>query len=354
MADIDLATLTPRARLSGDHVVVYRDAVTDEIGIIPVTDFLSAISGLTGKLLFNDAGQPVVASDVEIEGGQLRLPVIATPAVPAAGGVKLFGTSILGAGRPAFLGVDGRERVVQNHLGDFNAYWYFPGAGSGAALANLPVTFLGTGAVGAYSLANLHTIHPRAEATAGPATNAVCGLRTGYNFVRIGADASAPGGFLLRAAWGPATGVSNGSHRAFCGMIAAIGAPTDVDPSTLTNMVGMGYDATDANIQFMHNDGTGAATKIDLGPSFPKPSADRTDVYELQMFSPNDATQSVSYRVIRYDTSGKTIAAEATGTVTTDLPAATQLLALRAAMSVGGVSSVVGISVFGFFVATEY
>lgn len=40
----------------------------------------------------------------------------------------------------------------------------------------------------------------------------------------------------------------------------------------------------------------------------------------FQMYSPNSLTQSVSYRVIRYNTTDKTIAAEVTGTVTTDIP----------------------------------
>ena len=86
--------------------------------------------------------------------------------------------------------------------------------------------------------------------------------------------------------WGPATGVTNASHRAFAGMRNTIAAPTDVDPSTLTNICGMGYDAADTNIQFMHNDGAGRATKIDLGAAFPKPNADRTAVYEIAMFCP--------------------------------------------------------------------
>ncbi|MFN3578484.1 MAG: DUF2793 domain-containing protein, partial [Tabrizicola sp.] len=45
--------------------------------------------GATGEIQFNNAGAFGGAADVEIEGGQLRLPTIATPAAPAADGVKL-------------------------------------------------------------------------------------------------------------------------------------------------------------------------------------------------------------------------------------------------------------------------
>lgn len=58
--------------------------------------------------------------------------------------------------------------------------------------------------------------------------------------------------------------------------------PSDTgEPSAYKNIIGMGWDLTDTNIQFMHNDHLGTATKIDLGPSFPKPTADRSQVYEI-------------------------------------------------------------------------
>lgn len=40
------------------------------------------------------------------------------------------------------------------------------------------------------------------------------------------------------------------------GFDAAVTAPTDVQPSTILNIIGMGWDAADANIQIMHNDGS--------------------------------------------------------------------------------------------------
>jgi len=116
----------------------------------------------------------------------------------------------------------------------------------------------------------------------------------------------------------------------------------------------MGWDSADTNIQIMHNDGSGTATKIDLGASFPVPTVDATEVYELQLFSPNSLTQSVSYRVIRYDTTGKTIAAQATGTLTTDLPTLASVLSARIWMSVGGTSSVIGVAAMGIKIDTGY
>ncbi len=57
----------------------------------------------------------------------------------------------------------------------------------------------------------------------------------------------------------------------------------------------MGWDSTDNNIQMMVR--TNTTTKIDLGRGVPGPTADRTKVYELAMFSPPGLTQSVAYEV---------------------------------------------------------
>ena len=148
--------------------------------------------------------------------------------------------------------------------------------------------------------------------------------------------------------WGPATGLV-ATHRAFVGMRGSVAAPTDVDPSTLTNICGMGYDSADANIQFMYNDASGTATKIDLGASFPKPSAARTAVYEIALFAPPGTTQSLTYEI-----TDLTTGAVATGTVTTGIPAASQFLAPYAYMSVGGTSSVVAIALMGLYIETDF
>ena len=146
----------------------------------------------------------------------------------------------------------------------------------------------------------------------------------------------------------PATG------RACCGLLNTTAVPTDVEPSTLLNGIWMGWDAADTNVQIMHNDGTGAATKIDLGASFPVPTAPATNIYMLELYSPNELTQSVEYRVVRFNLTGRGVAAEATGTITTNLPAVTTLLANRTWVSVGGTSSAIGVATFGTAIKLEY
>ena len=132
-------------------------------------------------------------------------------------------------------------------------------------------------------------------------------------------------------------------------------APTDVEPSgATTGIVGMGWDAADTNIQIMHNDLSGVATKIDLGANFPVPTVDRGEVYELQLYSPNDAVQSVRYRVTRFNANLKTPAFVAEGVITTNLPPVATMLGPVCRMSVGGTSSVIGVSIMGILGVREY
>jgi len=86
------------------------------------------------------------------------------------------------------------------------------------------------------------------------------------------------------------------------------------DPSALTNMVGMGYDAADLNTgnwQLMHNDNAGTATRIDLGASF----ARNTTTALRLVLNLYPSTTNVDYH-IRDMVSGVAI----NGTLTTNLP----------------------------------
>lgn len=62
------------------------------------------------------------------------------------------------------------------------------------------------------------------------------------------------------------TQTTNG--RMFFGFTDSTSDIGNVNPSTLTNMLGFGSDSGDTNLQIMHNDSTGTATKVDLGSDF--------------------------------------------------------------------------------------
>jgi hypothetical protein len=58
--------------------------------------------------------------------------------------------------------------------------------------------------------------------------------------------------------------------------------------SSLINCIGVGSDSADTNLQIFHNDGTGTATKIDLGANFPAnrtAGSALTTVYSIELFN---------------------------------------------------------------------
>ena len=123
--------------------------------------------------------------------------------------------------------------------------------------------------------------------------------------------------------------------RQFFGMAGSTADLTYTDAvlvASLTNVIGIGSDALDTNLQVFTNDATGTCTKVDLGVNFP---ANRTSgsalttIYQVQIYNPVNSS-SVHYRVVNLETN-----AIAEGTLTTDLPALTQGLNFFASRCMG-------------------
>jgi hypothetical protein len=111
------------------------------------------------------------------------------------------------------------------------------------------------------------------------------------------------------------------------------GGSSTLSVSSLTNIIGIGSDSSDANLQVIYNDGTGTASKIDLGSSFPSnrtSGSASTTVYSIQLYNEPGST-SVLYEVINQETG-----AVAQGTLTSDLPASSLLLNFFASRAMGG------------------
>jgi hypothetical protein len=236
------------------------------------------------------------------------------------------------------------QRLSSNRI----ARWRAAGSTTVTAVEAAGLTATGTATGINPTSTNAYTQATRVEylVTVAAAT-AVAGWRLSSGLWWRG-NAPGLGGFRFECIWGTATGMTTATHRAFVGMANILTAPTDVEPSSLVNIIGMGWDAADANIQIMHNDATGVATKIDLGASFPVPVVDRAATYDVELAcTPNGA--DVVYRVTDLLTN-----AVATGTISTDLPASTLFLAPRGWASVGGTSSVIGIALRVCEIESDY
>lgn len=169
------------------------------------------------------------------------------------------------------------------------------------------------------------------------ATTAIAGYRlASAEFVR--GNAAGVGGFYYCNEFGPATGCATATNRMFVGLRALTTARTDTEPSADVNVLGVGWDAADANIQMLCNDGASTCTKTDTGIAVP--TVDRTSWYRLEMWcDPNDTTV---YYLLTDMTSGVTFSGNFG---TTNIPANNAYLCPHWTMSVGGTSSVIGIAI---------
>lgn len=124
-------------------------------------------------------------------------------------------------------------------------------------------------------------------------------------------------GWRMIARWGTATAVAQ--QRFFVGLINQTGAIANANPSTLVNLVGFSYDSAQTNLFFIHNDGSGTATTVNLGSGFPVNAA---SFYEMSI-EMDAGSGVVTYRLLNVGTG-----AVATGTANSDLPADSVLLNL--------------------------
>ncbi len=284
-------------------------------------------------------------------GGRMLVPDADGTATPT-GSLEIFRRDVGGRSMLAMVGPSGLDTTLQPLIGRNKIATWTPAGNGTVIVADGAAAMTATGTATAANVAttNLHQMQKRLDYLVTTAsTTAVAGFRypaAQWTIGGSGTDATQKGGFTLIIRFGPATGVGTASNRCFVGMSSSTVAPTDVEPSTITNIVGCGWDSADNNIQIMHR-GAGAITKIDTG--IPVSNLDRTECYELSLFSPPGTIQRVGYEFRNLITN-----AAARGTIFVNLPSATTLLAPRGWMSVGGTSSVIGISLMSAYLESDF
>jgi hypothetical protein len=92
--------------------------------------------------------------------------------------------------------------------------------------------------------------------------------------------------------------------------------PTNVEPTTFLNTIGLGKLSTSDNLHIIHNDNTGLATTIDLGVNYPM--TDVTEYYYDLRIQKLYGTTDAIVTVTRYDSAGNEISTQ--NTLTSDLP----------------------------------
>jgi hypothetical protein len=278
--------------------------------------------------------------------------VTSNPAAPSAGNLKTFARNIGGGyAAPAFLNATNAAYPLQVALSNKRISYIFPIPGGNTTSSPTLVVADLNQQIATIAATSMFTRAARTGYSSTATAGAIGYLKaTSVSLYTLGSATSpAYGGFYMTSRFGHLNIVAN--KRSFVGMTSSIANPTNVEPSTLTNCIGVGQGAANTNL-FIYYGGSAAQTPIDLGTSFPTNTSD-TDWYELTLFAPPTSNNTVYYQVARLNT-GDVATGTLTGTAGTVLPANTTFLNFRHWITNNTTAAITQLQFGGWWIETDY
>lgn len=282
----------------------------------------NVIGGSTTNVQFNNAGTLDGSSKLTIASDSHCLLVNTTGASPAAptGGLKLFSRLYCGRSLMSQVGPSGNEYSFQVALSGNKIGWYTAqGNSTSVTLVNFGNTATGTANTRSVATTNFFTQFRRIGYVSVSTAGSSAGTRHGAQQFWMG-NGTAMGGFWYVARFGLSSPATVATQRTFVGLLASAAVIPNADPSSQLNILGFGVDAADTAWSFMHNDGTGVATKEPLSGTFP-PRNSTVNMYEVCIYCASNST-TIYYSMQELNPGGVLVE----GSVTTDIPSSTTLL----------------------------
>lgn len=247
---------------------------------------------------------------------------ISNPAPPSADILRVYARKISGRTMPKWTPPSGLDTSFQPAFFGNNIVFWQPGATSGV-LSGSVGTAIAAGVATLPTSTNRYTALRRSVFTVATGANLMNGYRSENMFFR--GNASGAGGFFFFCRFG--LNVYTAGNRGFVGLAVDTTAMLTAEPSTKLNLLGFGLDGADSAFTFMHNDGSGTATKDTIAG---QPALASQNAYDAYIFcKPNDTT--VYYRLDNI-IAGTTIIDTSTST---NLPVNTTMLNMQCSAGSG-------------------
>ncbi len=296
------------------------------------TTNLLTIASSSGRTMFGVNGM-----------GVMTLSSTTDPTTPASGEINIYAKDVAGRMLPKWIGPAGVDTSFQAGFFSNSIAMLAPSTGAAMTTFGMLNTTVGTISTPALATTNLHTSMRQSRVTSAAGANSAAELRNASGMVWRG-NAAGMGGWFYSARFAVNTTVAN--QRLIMGLMASTTAIAVTQPPVNSkDIVAVGWDSADTNLQIYHNDVGGAATKVDLGASYP--ANNTTAVYEFTMFAPPNGSQ-ITVRVQRLDTNIST-----TTTLTTNLPTATTFLTAHEYMNNGGTAQAVAFDLMRVYVESD-
>lgn len=298
-------------------------------------------------LVYSENGGVQVSSAESSTLATLTLPDTPNPTVPSDSYGTIFIKKIAGRVMAAQIGPSGLDTTLQANLGGNKIALWMPPGGSTTVpgvFGMAALTATGTATARPVTATNLLTRMTRLGYVSAATAGALAGGREAVAKYTTGAGPGL-GGFFARYRFGISDPATVAGARMFVGLDALTAAPTNIDPSTKVNCIGVGQIATSDNLHIIRGNAT-AKTPIDLGANFPANT--NVDAYELSLFAP--PAGGCYWQVRRLNTTF-----EATGFLpSTEIPVATQLLCHQLWRCNGATALAVGLDVCGIYIETDH
>ena len=277
-----------------------------------------------------------------------------TDPAPVAGEITLYSKSVGGRLLPKFVGPSGINTALQPMLARNKiGYWCPPGNATTVpgVVGYGTLTAVGTATARNVATTNLFTRMRRLGFVSAGTVGSLASIRLPAAQVTLG-DGSGNGGFYKVLRFGISDAAAVAGARMFMGVSSSVSAPTNVEPSTLTNCFGIGHGAADTNMKLFFG-GSSAQTPIDLGANFPA-NTRNVDAYDLAFFSPPNENGVIKWEVTRLNTGDV-----ATGTINGSggviLPATSTLLSYMWGYRTNNATALaVGIDIMSDYIETDF
>jgi hypothetical protein len=162
-------------------------------------------------------------------------------------------------------------------------------------------TGVGTAIARAVAITNFATRQVRLGYVSAATVGSLCGhLQPQLQF--HGGDGTGRGGFHYMMRFIPSDAAAVAGARMFCGLRNLVSAPTNVEPSTLVNCIGIAQLSSSGNLHLVRG-GTTAQAAVDLGVNFPAGSLS-TDVYEIEIYANPTLLRTYGVKVTRMSDAG--------------------------------------------------
>lgn len=245
---------------------------------------------------------------------------------PPAGQVRVGEQTLAGADFLSIRPAQSAERLVMPHLGrSLVAAWFGTGA-STVSTIGMPTPTVTGGTARGPNTTSMATRQKRTGFVSAATAAAFASCYSTTGFVTLG-NGTGLGGFFYVVRFVIADAVTVSGARMFIGLSGTTAAPTNAEPSGLTNQIGAAQLSTSANLHIVFG-GSTAQTAIDLGAGFPA-TGGSANLYELVLHSEPNDNSKVGYRVERLNTGDVAEGSLANAAPGTSLPATSTMLAMR-------------------------